>query len=72
MNNNSGIVPADISDFKYEDLAKDFENPVLLRKLDIQSYPVFGFVFAETSINNQKELTDILTSDLRKYIVVKK
>jgi ATP-grasp domain len=69
LNNNSGLDPSDIIKFKYTDLAKDFENPVLIRKLDIHKYPVFGFVFAETSSSNQKELTDILTSDLRKYII---
>ena len=71
LNNNSGIDPADICEFKYEDLANDFENPVLIRKLDIHNYPVFGFIFAETSMSNQKELTYILTSDLRKYIIKK-
>ena len=69
LNNNSGIDPSDISEFKYAELANDFENPVLIRQLDIHKYPVFGFVFVEGASNNKKELTDILTSDLRKYIV---
>jgi len=41
-----------------------------LRKLDIKQYPVFGFVFAETSLDNEQELTKILISDLKKYIAV--
>lgn len=69
LNNNSGIDPSNISEFRYSDLADDFENPVLIRKLDIHKYPVFGFVFTETSSDNKKELTEILTSNLRKYIV---
>lgn len=71
LDNNSGILPSDVVKFKYADLAKDFENPVLIRKLDINKYPVFGFLFTETSSSNKKELNDILTSDLRKYIVSK-
>ncbi len=71
LDNNSGIIPSDILSFKYSALAKDFENPVLIRELDINKYPVFGFVFAESASSNKKELTDILTSDLRKYIELK-
>jgi len=71
LDNNSGIIPSDILRFKYSDLANDFENPVLIRKLDINKYPVFGFVFTESTSSNKKELNDILTSDLRKYIVSK-
>lgn len=71
LNNNSGIKTSDILEFKYSNLTMDFENPVLIRELDINKYPVFGFVFAETSSSNKKELIDILTSDLRKYIVSK-
>ncbi|WP_426095333.1 ATP-grasp domain-containing protein [Flavobacterium sp. DSR2-3-3] len=71
LDNNSGIIPSDILRFNYSDLAKDFEKPVLIRELDINKYPVFGFAFIESTANNQKELNDILTSDLRKYIVSK-
>jgi len=72
LDNNSGIMPSDILRFKYSDLANDFENPVLIRDFDIDKYPLFGFVFAESASSNKKELNDILTSDLRKYIVSKK
>ncbi|PKH68173.1 ATP-grasp domain-containing protein [Flavobacterium sp. ALD4] len=71
LDNNSGIIPSDILRFNYSDLAKDFEKPILIRELDINKYPVFGFAFIETAASNTKELTDILTSDLRKYIVPK-
>ena len=72
LNNNSGIAAPDILDFDYEALANDFENPVLIRELDINTYPVFGFFFAETSLQNQKELDDMLRSDLKKYITAKR
>jgi hypothetical protein len=35
----------------------------------MKEYPVFGFVFTETSEGNEGELKQILTSNLRKYIV---
>jgi hypothetical protein len=71
LDNNSGIIPSDILKFSYSDLAKDFEKPILIRELDINKYPVFGFAFIESAASNKKELNDILTSDLRKYIVSK-
>ncbi|MFV8370168.1 ATP-grasp domain-containing protein [Flavobacterium sp. LB2R40] len=71
LDNNSGIIPSDILGFNYSDLAKDFEKPIVIRELDINKYPVFGFAFIESAASNKKELNDILTSDLRKYIVSK-
>ena len=71
LDNNSGIKPADIAKFDYEALANDFENPILIRALDINTYPLFGFVFTKTDQKNKKELYDILSSDLRKYIIVR-
>ena len=71
LNNNSGYTPAEIDYFNYELLEKDIEKPLLTRKMDIEKYPVFGFVFAETSPDNEEELTKILVSDLKKYIHLK-
>jgi len=71
LDNNSGIKPTDIARFDYKALADDFENPILIRALDINTYPLFGFVFAKTDKKNKKELYDILRSDLRKYIIVR-
>ncbi|WP_159951575.1 ATP-grasp domain-containing protein [Polaribacter septentrionalilitoris] len=72
LDNASGIKPNDISKFDFEALANDFENPILIRELDIKKYPLFGFVFTETDFDNKKELYDILSSDLKKYISIKK
>lgn len=70
LNNNSGYSEIDIKSFDYNLLEQDLENILVLRKLDIKQYPVFGFVFAQTSLDNKQELTKILTSDLKKYISV--
>ncbi len=72
LDNNSGIKPADIAEFDYKALADDFEKPLSIRQVDFHRYPLFGFVFAETDSTNEKELYDILHSDLRKYITVRK
>ncbi|RLD21812.1 MAG: ATP-grasp domain-containing protein [Bacteroidetes bacterium] len=71
LNNNSGIPASEITHFDYELLAQDFENALVIRKLDINKTPVFGFVFTETSPDNEQELNHILVSDLKKYIGVK-
>jgi len=71
LDNNSGIEQNDIASFDYDKLLTDFENPLLLRKITIGEYPIFGFVFTETSKGNEDELKTILTSNLRKYIIKK-
>lgn len=69
LNNNSGFDPEEIDHFDYDLLAGDFEHPLLIRKLDVEKYTIFGFLFAETSPGNDKELSKILVSDLKKYII---
>lgn len=71
LNNNSGFNPEEIDHFDYNLLAEDFENPLEIRKMDVSKYAIFGFVFAETSRDNEVELTNILKSDLKKYIRLK-
>ena len=71
LNNNSGIKPDDINEFNYDLLENDFEKVMESRRLEIKKYPVFGFLFTETSFKNEKELEIILNSNLRKYIVRK-
>lgn len=68
LNNNSGYAPGEIENFDYDQLSSNFENPLLIRRMDVEKYSVFGFVFAETSPGNEAELNDILVSDLKKYI----
>ena len=70
LNNNSGYKTSEIIDFNYISLENDFEKVLLMRKLNIKEYPVFGFVFIETSLNNEEELNNILVSNLKKYISI--
>lgn len=71
LDNSSGIPQDEIQSFDYDLLLKDFEKPLLLRKVAMKEYPVFGFVFTQTSEGNDRELESILTSNLRKYIRTK-
>lgn len=68
LNNNSGFTSSEITHFDYGLLAQDFENVLIIRELDIKEYPVFGFIFTETSLDNETELDEILNSNLKKYI----
>ena len=68
LNNNSGFATNQITNFDYDGLVRDFEKVLHMRKLDIQQYPVFGFMLTETSKGNERELEKILVSDLRKYV----
>ena len=72
LDNNSGIAPINIDKFDYEALANNFETPLLVREVDINNFPLFGFVFAETEPKNRDELYRILNSDLKEYISLKK
>ena len=72
LDNNSGIIETDIESFNYNLLLKDFKKPLNLRKVDYKQYAVFGFLFTETKIGEDAELKNILTSDLKKYIIVRK
>ncbi len=72
LDNNSGFDEGDIESFDYEKLLEDFEKPLDLRKIKLNEYSVFGFLFTETKYGNEKELMEILGSDLKKYIRFKK
>lgn len=68
LNNNSGFSASEITNFDYDLLKDDFENALVIRKLNIKKYPVFGFIFTETGLDNEEELNKILISNLKKYI----
>lgn len=70
LDNSTGIEAHRIKEFDYQKLLAGFENPLELRKFDFQEYPVFGFLFTETSAKNREELSRILVSDLREFISV--
>ncbi|MCH6201604.1 ATP-grasp domain-containing protein [Aquiflexum sp. LQ15W] len=71
LDNTTGFKPEEIAGFDYDALLADFENPLHLRKIDLDKFGVFGFLFTETSEKNESELTEILHSDLKKYIQLK-
>ncbi len=71
LDNNSGIDEHEIGSFDYDLLLKDFKKPLSLRKVDYKKYTIFGFLFIETTKGNEKELKNILKSNLTKYIKLK-
>lgn len=71
LDNQSDVAQEDIAYFDFEAIAKDFENPLHVRKVNMDKFGVFGFMFTETSKGNERELEDILHSDLKKYMVLK-
>lgn len=72
LDNSTGIEGREITAFDYDKLLSRFENPLELRKINYREYPVFGFIFAETSENNVAELEWILKSDLKEFVAVEK
>ena len=62
----------DIEEVDYDKFISYFENPLETRKIDYMKHGVFAFLFAETSSENWGELEDILKSDLKEYLRLKK
>lgn len=71
LDNQSDVPMESIAYFDFEALAKDFEHPLHVREVNMGQFGVFGFLFTETSKGNERELTEILHSDLTKYMVLK-
>ncbi|RZS98282.1 ATP-grasp domain-containing protein [Cecembia calidifontis] len=71
LDNQSDVPQESIAYFNFDTLAKDFENPLHVRKVNMDKFGVFGFLFTETSEGNERELDEILHSDLKKYMVLK-
>jgi hypothetical protein len=71
LDNTTGFKPQEIDRFDFEALLADFEKPLHLRKIDLDKFGVFGFLFTETSTENESELEEILHSDLKKYVHLK-
>ena len=62
----------DIEEVDYDKFISYFENPLEMRKIDYMKHGVFAFLFSETSSENWGELEDILKSDLKEYLRLKK
>ncbi len=70
LDNTTGVDGHDIARFDYERLLGRFEKPLELRKIDYREYPVFGFLFVETSKDNEAELEWVLHSDLKEFVAL--
>ena len=68
LDNSTGIDVDKITSFDYRKLLSKFVNPIELRKMNYKEYPVFGFLFTETSEDNYIELKRILDSDLKEFV----
>jgi len=71
LDNSTGVAISQIKSFDYDKLLSKFDQPLELRKIDFQHYPVFGFLFVETAEDNFIELQNILNSDLREFVTLK-
>ena len=71
LENSTGIPGARIQAFDYEKVYSMLENPLELRKIDFNEYPVFGFLFAETRAGRERELEMMLTVDLGEFVSMK-
>ena len=69
LDNSTGVEADEIVDFDYDRLSTGFEKPLELRKVDYKKYPVFGFLFTETRDDNFAELSFILNSDLKEFLI---
>ena len=70
LDNSTGIEGNKIISFNYDLLLSNFEKPLELRKIDYKEYPIFGFLFTETTEDNFSEIESILKSDLNEFITV--
>lgn len=70
LNNSTGVPGSRISKFNYEKVAACLDNPMEIRPVDYNQFPLFGFIFAETRTDNYAELEYLLKSDLREFIEV--
>ncbi len=71
LDNSTGVPTEDIKEFDYEKLLAGFENPLELRKIDYNKFPIFGFLFAETKTENFAEVEYIIQSRLNEFIQTK-
>jgi len=71
LDNSTGISSDNIAQFDYKKLLKQFSNPLELRKIDFNTYPIFGMLFTKSEKSNFREVEEILVSNLREFITEK-
>ena len=71
LDNSTGIEVENIRKFDYEKLLKQFSKPLELRKIDFQTYNIFGMLFTQSKKSEFKEIEAILTSRLNEFVIEK-
>jgi hypothetical protein len=71
LNNNTGWPAAEIDGFDYEKLLSRLQKPLELRRVDVNQFHVFGFVYVQTAPGNFAELDSLLKSNLREFVLKK-
>jgi hypothetical protein len=71
LENSTGIAADQTQSFDYEKVCSMFENPIELRKIDFNEYPVFGFLFAETRAEHDAELINMLNAAMGEFVSMK-
>ncbi len=71
LNNSSGYAISTIERFDYGKLKNAFTKPLDLRYTDWKTYPLFGILFTESQKDNFNEVEEILTSDLKEFVILK-
>lgn len=67
----SDVDPARVADVDYDAFTRHFSQPLELRRIDWNEYPVFAFMFARHKAGDTAELESILRSDLKEYLRLK-
>lgn len=71
LDNSTGLEASEIKRFDYEKLLSQFKNPLELRKVDVNQYPLFGYVYTKTHPKKFEELSSMLTNNLSEFIALK-
>lgn len=71
LDNSTGYKAEEIAYFDYDKLLAKFNNPLELRKVDINQYPLFGYFYTQTPSEKFNELDEMLQNSLIDYTVLK-
>lgn len=72
LDNSTGYSAEQIQSFNFDKVLSGFRKPLELRKIDYMQYPLFGILFACTRQNEYREIENILYSDLREFVNLKR
>jgi hypothetical protein len=68
LDNSTGVEASKIKSFDYNKLLNKLSSVLEYRKIDYTTYPVFGFIFAQSDKNNMEEIYYLLNSTLNEFI----